>query len=284
MKGAELESINTPPAPVALTIAGHDPSSGAGITADLLVFSAHGLFGASAITSLTVQSTLGVAAVEPLKSALISQVLFHLDADLDIAGVKIGMLATAEAVLATANFLEQKHQSKLHNLNIPCVLDTVLISSSGAPLLTEAGLEALRQHLIPLVNWITPNWAELSVLSGEPVASLPQAEAAASSLADRYPHLHIVVTGGDQAQPTDLLRLPNGDLHRFSASHIKTTSTHGTGCAFSSALLSRIILGSDPISAVADAKRYVTEAIRTAPNIGKGRGPLNLLWPLTRPS
>jgi hydroxymethylpyrimidine/phosphomethylpyrimidine kinase len=279
-----LESTNTPPPPVALTIAGHDPSSGAGITADLLVFAAHGIFGTSAITSLTVQSTLGVAAVEPLKASLISQVLFHLDKDLDVAGVKIGMLGTADAVLATADFLEQKHQGKLHNPNIPCVLDPALVSSSGASLLTAAGLEALRQRLLPAVNWITPNWAELAALSGEPVASFTEAESAAAALGDRYPHLNIVVTGGDQVQPTDLLRLPNGDLHRFSATRIETTSTHGTGCAFSSALLSRIILGSDPISAVAEAKRYVTEAIRTAPPLGQGRGPLNLLWPLTHRS
>jgi hydroxymethylpyrimidine/phosphomethylpyrimidine kinase len=270
----------SPPPPVALTIAGHDPSSGAGITADLLVFSAHGLFGTSAITSLTVQSTLGVAAVEPLKASLISQVLFHLDADLDIAGVKIGMLGSAEAGLATTDFLEQKHQGILHKSNIPCILDPVLVSSSGTSLLSDAGLETLRQRLLPLVNWVSPNWAELAVLSGEPVASFTEAEAAATVLGKRYPHLNIVVTGGDQVQPTDLLRLTNGDFHRFSATYIETTSTHGTGCAFSSALLSRIILGSDPISAVAEAKRYVTEAIRTAPGVGKGRGPLNLLWPL----
>jgi hydroxymethylpyrimidine/phosphomethylpyrimidine kinase len=248
------------------------------------VFSAHGLFGTSAITSLTVQSTLGVAAVAPLKAALLSQVLFHLGADLDIAGVKIGMLSSADAVLAASDFLEQKHQCSPHKLNIPCILDPVLISSSGTSLLTDAGLEALRQRLLPTVNWITPNWAELAVLSGEPVASFAEAESAAAALGDRYPHLNIVVTGGDQVQPTDLLRLPNGDVHRFSATHIDTTSTHGTGCAFSSALLSRIILGSSPIFAVAEAKRYVSEAIRTAPSIGQGKGPLNLLWPLTHRS
>jgi hydroxymethylpyrimidine/phosphomethylpyrimidine kinase len=283
-----LESISSPPPPstppLALTIAGHDPSSGAGITADLLVFAAHGIFGTSAITSLTVQSTQGVAAVEHISGPLISQVLFHLNSDLPPAGIKIGMLGTADAVQAVAEYLEQTREKEPFNTHIPCVLDPVLISSSGAQLLTPEGIEALRQRILPLVDWITPNWAELAILTALPVTSTTEAEAASSALIAQYPHINVVVTGGDQQPPTDLLRLPNGDIHRYSATHLETTSTHGTGCAFSSALLSRIILGSDPVSAVADAKRYVTEAIRTAPRIGHGRGPLNLLWPRTHKS
>jgi hydroxymethylpyrimidine/phosphomethylpyrimidine kinase len=283
-KGANVESIVPPPfppsQPIALTIAGHDPSSGAGITADLLVFAAHGIFGTSAITSLTVQSTQGVAASEPLSDVLISKVLFNLQADLPPAGVKIGMLGTAEAVLAVVNYLQRKRKHDEDNDKILIVLDPILISSSGAPLLSPEGVDAMRQWLLPLVDWVTPNWSELAVLSGLPVDTIDNAINAAAVLGAQYPHINVVVTGGDQTQATDLLRLADGTLHRYSAGHIETTSTHGTGCAFSSALLSRIILGSTPVNAVAEAKSYVTEAIRRAPGLGKGKGPLNLLWPL----
>jgi hydroxymethylpyrimidine/phosphomethylpyrimidine kinase len=279
-----LEKAVPSPPPIALTLAGHDPSSGAGITADLLVFAAHGLYCTSAITALTVQSTVGVKSVDCTPESQLSQVLFHLDADLPAAGVKIGMLGSAEIVVTVAKFLKLAHDKGDGKQKIPCILDPVLISSSGAPLLTPSGVEVLLDKLLPLVDWITPNWVELAALSGLPVASLAQATAAAAMVGNRYPHINIVVTGGDQNQPTDLLRLADGTMHRFSAEHIETTSTHGTGCAFSSALLSRIILGSDPVKAVAEAKNYVTEAIRRAPKLGQGNGPLNLLWPLTTKS
>jgi hydroxymethylpyrimidine/phosphomethylpyrimidine kinase len=244
------------------------------------VFAAHGLFGTSAITALTVQSTRGISGLKPVSATLFREVLNHLCADLPPHGVKIGMLCNTHLAFATARYLKAKHKVFPSKRMIPCVLDPVLVSSSGTPLLTSSGLNTLHEHLLPVVDWITPNWPELAVLSGHPVASLAQAASAATSLGDRYPHLNMVVTGGDQTRPTDLLRLPNGDLHRFEGDHIETTSTHGTGCAFSSALLSRIILGSDPVSAVSEAKHYVTEAIRTAPTLGHGRGPLNLLWPI----
>jgi hydroxymethylpyrimidine/phosphomethylpyrimidine kinase len=263
--------------PVVLTIAGFDPSSGAGITADLQVFAAHRLFGTACITALTVQSTQGVAAVEPV-SALIGPTLSHLDADLPPAGIKIGMLATAEAVSAVANYL-----THLRGPKIPVVLDPVILSSSGACLLNSKGLVALQAKLLPLVDWITPNRAELGELSGLGTIPDTDIEDALRALNRRHPHLHIVATGGDHSGEgtVDTLLTPDGEIFRFEGPRIDTTSTHGTGCAFSSALLARLVLGYAPQDAVAAAKIYIAEALRHATGLGKGHGPLKLLWPLT---
>jgi hydroxymethylpyrimidine/phosphomethylpyrimidine kinase len=259
-------------APIALTIAGHDPSSGAGITADLQVFAAHRIFGTSAITALTVQSTLGVAAVEPVSPGVLRQVLETLEADLPASGVKIGMLGSAAVAAEVAAFLAGKQGT-------PIVFDPVLVSSSGAALLEPEALEVLRRQLLPAVRWLTPNWAELAALVEASVATLDEAEAAMHKLGEQHPQLTLVATGGDQAIPTDLLRLPDGEIHRFTGEHIETTSTHGTGCAFSSALLCRLLLGDDPVTTVRGAKSFVTEAMHRAPKIGHGRGPLDFFGP-----
>lgn len=272
----------TPSTRSLLTIAGHDPSNGAGISADLLTFAAHRFFGTSAITALTVQTTLGVDEVQAVSAGMLLRTLRDLCSDLPPCGVKIGMLGSAENAAATAEFLEDflKRAAKRKGTGLPLhvVLDPVLRSSSGADLLPDAGIEVLRQRLLPLVTWITPNWAELSTLTGLPVRDLTQAEAAADALGRQHPHLHIVVTAGDQAHPTDMLRLPSGETHRFLGEHITSTSTHGTGCAFSSALLCLLELRDTPFEAVRNAKHFVSEAIRRAPGLGQGNGPLNLLW------
>lgn len=260
-----------------LSIAGFDPSSGAGVTADLMVFAAHGLFGTSAITSLTVQSTAGVRSNEPVAASVVSDTLDCLHADLPPAGVKLGMLATAEIVGAVADYLE-----KLRGLSptIPFVVDPVIRSSSGRELLDPAGVTLLAERLLPLATWITPNLDELSVLSGEQVATPAQAVSAAERLQRRYPRLGVLVTGGHLEKPDDLLLEPNGESEWIPGEHIESTSTHGTGCAFSSALLSRLVMGDDPPEAARKAKEYVAEAIRRASLLGYGAGSLNHLWPL----
>jgi hydroxymethylpyrimidine/phosphomethylpyrimidine kinase len=265
--------------PIALTVAGFDPSSGAGITADLQVFAAHGLFGTSAVTALTVQSTLGVQAVQPTDPNLLLATLQHVSADLPASGVKVGMLASEANVVALAKFLS------LAPSPVPVVLDPVLRSSSGhslleSALLEPAALRRLHSDLLPLVGWITPNWAELAALTGLPVRTFEQVRDAADALGKLHPALTIVVTGGDTPEPVDLLRIPGGAIQTFPGKHIETTSTHGTGCAFSASLLARLILGDAPAQAVSRAKAYVAEALRSAPGLGHGRGPLNLLWPL----
>lgn len=269
--------------PVALAIAGFDPSSGAGITADLQAFRAHGLFATTAITALTVQSTQGVSAVEPVSADLLRRTLDHLQNDLPPGGIKIGMLGNAEIVSTVARYLRDVASRDSANPPLPIVLDPVLASSSGAPLLAPEALHTLHDDLLPLVTWATPNWNELALLTAQPVTSIDQAQAAAATLLTAYPSLNLIVTGGDQDPPTDLLCLSNGTLHALSGEHIEGPSTHGTGCAFSTSFLSNLIFKKTPFDAARAAKQYVAEAIRRAPRIGHGKGPLALLWPLEDP-
>jgi hydroxymethylpyrimidine/phosphomethylpyrimidine kinase len=261
----------------ALTIAGFDPSSGAGITADLMVFAAHGIFGTACITSLTVQSTLGVEASHPLSPEIVRATLACLYDDLPAAGIKIGMLATAPIVSAVVDFL-----TRIRTLTprIPIVLDPVLRSTSGRELLSHEGLTLLRTRLLPLVDWITPNLPELSLLSGQPVTNRNDLTPAVQTLQQSLRGMNILATAGHLDPPDDLLLTDTGELHWLPGEHIPTTSTHGTGCTLSSALLSRLVLGDAPQAAAQAAKHYTTQAIRTAPTLGHGHGPLNHLWPL----
>lgn len=260
-----------------LSIAGFDPSSGAGVTADLMVFAAHGLFGTSAITSLTVQSTQGVRRNEPAKPETLKETLDCLHVDLPPAGVKIGMLATPEIVGIVSDYLE-----RLRKLSpeVPVVVDPVIRSSSGRELLAEKGIELLQERLLPLSSWITPNLDELSLLSGINVASPANVVLASQLLIERYPNLHVLATGGHLEQPDDLVLAPGGEPEWIPGERIESTSTHGTGCALSSALLSRLVSGDEAVDAARAAKQYVAEAIRRAVPLGHGNGPLNHLWPL----
>ena len=260
-----------------LTIAGYDPSSGAGITADLAVFAAHGFFGTSAITALTVQSTLGVRASHPVAASLLAATLACLEQDVPAAGVKIGMLGTIDNVLAVTGFLEAKAAA---GRRVPVVLDPVLVSSSGRELLTADGVVALRERLLPRVDWVTPNWGELARLSGRPVGSREQVAAAARELMELFPGLSVAATGGDEVAPDDLVADALGGSQWLAGSRIASDATHGTGCAFSSAFLCGLVRGQAGLEAGAAAKAYVAEAIRRAVPMGGGKGPMHLLWPL----
>ena len=260
-----------------LTIAGHDPSSGAGITADLTVFAAHGLFGTSCVTALTVQSTLGVAATHAVDPEVVRAVLEHLDADLPPAGIKIGMLGTRAIVEVVCEYLRQVRGRAGETV---VVLDPVLRSTSGRQLLEVDGLGAMRDHLLPLVDWVTPNLAEARLLAGVGQSNIHEV---GKELQAKYSGLKVVVTDGDAMPPDDLLLLPGTEPILLHGRRVDTTATHGTGCAFSSALLSRCVLGDGARAAAEGAKAYVSEALRTAERIGHGRGPMNLLWPLRGP-
>lgn len=260
-----------------LTIAGFDPSSGAGITADLAVFAAHGIYGTSCITALTVQSTLGVQSSHPVAPEVIRETLGFLDADLPPAGIKLGMLASESQIEAVADYLDTvRHRGP----RIPIVLDPVIRSSSGRELLSPEGLKGLRSRLLGLVDWVTPNLAELSVLADRPVDSREDVLPAARTLHQAHPGLKVFATGGHLNPPDDLLITPSGEGVWLPGEHVATTSTHGTGCALSSALLCRLVLGDSPQVAAEKAKSYVSQALRTATPIGHGHGPLNHLWPL----
>jgi hydroxymethylpyrimidine/phosphomethylpyrimidine kinase len=261
--------------PIVLTIAGFDPSSGAGITADLKTFAAHDLYGVSCITGLTIQSTQGVRRVVPLDPGLVSETLAYLAEDMAIAGIKIGMLASAPILHAVADFLAQRTVPRRH-----IVLDPVIRSSSGVPLLEEAGVHAIRERLLGQVGWITPNVAELAVLAGADTVSRESILAAARELrraSERAGNreLYIVATGGDLDQPDDFLLEPDGEGAWIEGTLVETTSTHGTGCAFSSALLSLLVQGCTGAAAVSGAKRYVAEALAAAYPVGQGRGPMD---------
>jgi hydroxymethylpyrimidine/phosphomethylpyrimidine kinase len=268
----------SPERPVALTIAGFDPSSGAGVTADLKVFAAHGLYGMAAITALTVQSTQGVRRSQALSPEFLTDTLDCLAGDVEISGVKIGMLASAEIASAVARFLAA---SKMPRSRI--VLDPVIRSSSGRALLDAAGLDRLRSQLLTLVGWVTPNVDELAELAGAEISDLDSIALAARQLHPMHPGLNILVTGGHLDPPTDFLLTASSEEYWFPGKKIQTTATHGTGCTFSSALLAQLIAGSAPDEAVVRAKQYVQSAMEAAYPIGKGRGPLNHLYKLERP-
>jgi hydroxymethylpyrimidine/phosphomethylpyrimidine kinase len=263
---------------VALSIAGFDPGSGAGITADLKTFAAHRVYGVACISALTVQSTQGVRAVEPLSSALVRQTLDCLAEDVSLSGIKIGMLGSSEIAGEVVSFLKSAKVTR------NCiVLDPVLRSSSGTPLLDANGICILRDQLLHCIGWITPNVEELAILSGEKLGSRDQVPQAAARLKDLAAQagndeLNVVVTGGNLSRPDDFLLTASGEQHWFPGEKIATSSTHGTGCAFSSALLCRLISGLGGREAVAAAKEYVTEALRSAYPVGKGKGPMNHLY------
>jgi hydroxymethylpyrimidine/phosphomethylpyrimidine kinase len=262
-----------------LTIAGFDPSSGAGVTADLMVFAAHGLFGVSCITGLTVQSTVGVAATQAIDAGVVRSTLDCLQADLPVEGIKIGMLATAANVSAVIDFLGNLRGQKQR---VVVVLDPVLRSSSGRELLEDAGVRLLREELLPLVDWVTPNLDELGILTERSVVRRDDVAEAAMALQSRWGGLNVFATGGHLSPPDDLVLTADGEMRWLPGEQIASRSTHGTGCALSSALLSRLILGDDAFSAALAAKRYVAQAIRSASPLGRGHGPINHLWPLRR--
>ena len=187
-----------------LTIAGFDPSSGAGVTADLMVFAAHGLFGTSCITGLTVQSTVGVWTSTPVSAEIVRATLrLSCRSDLPAAGIKIGMLATAANVKAVAEFLAGLRGG---GERVPVVLDPVLRSSSGRELLDAEGVMVLRERLLPLVDWVTPNLEEAGVLTGRDGSSgVSDMVDAARALQEMGSELNVVVTGGHLDAPDDLL-------------------------------------------------------------------------------
>jgi hydroxymethylpyrimidine/phosphomethylpyrimidine kinase len=253
--------------PVILTIAGFDPSSGAGVTADLQTISAHGCFGVSAITAMTVQNTRGVRRVEPQSPNLVRQTLFLLADDFEIAAVKVGMLGDAEVARAVALFLEQLESKNL-------VVDPVLRSSSGATLLDEGGQEVLVQRIFPLARVVTPNAEELGVLISAPVKT--PVEAARGKWLLKTGAKNVVVTGGHFPDNADRLFTGTGEEIEIPGERVDSRNTHGTGCAYSTAIACNLANGLDVELAVYRAKEFVREAIRTAPDLGKGKGPMNL--------
>ena len=257
---------------IALTIAGSDSSGGAGIQADLKTFAAHQVYGASVIVALTAQNTTGVRAIHAVPRDFVAQQMDAVFEDLDVGAVKIGMLATAELIETVAEGL-RRHDAR----NI--VLDPVMIAASGARLLEEASVEAIRKHLFPLATLITPNLPEAAALLGTVPA---QSDPAVDEQADRLIALgaaNVLVKGGHGhgAMSSDLLLLAGGARQRFTAPRLQTRNTHGTGCTLSSAIAANLARGLPLAEAVGAAKSYISAAIAAADQVavGKGHGPVH---------
>lgn len=275
--------MNQPPTPVILSITGYDPCSGAGITADIKTAAANGCYAVTCITALTVQSTQGVVAVETPKPELVSATLRTLADDLPIAAIRIGMLGIGGIVGVVADFLQERQFGNV-------VLDPVIRSSSGTVLLDRDGVEVLRKRLLPLSDVVTPNLDEAAILAGvNPIPAAASWDAVAPRLLELADRLHqlgsraVVITGGHLDPPNDLLSYVQDGVRQneiFPGHRIASRSTHGTGCAFATALACQLALGRDLPEAVREAKAYVRSAIEAAYPLGKGIGPMNHLFRL----
>jgi len=264
--------------PVVLTIAGFDPSSGAGVTADIKTIAAHACYGVSCITAMTVQSTSGVKRVEAADPILVTDTLEELAADLDIAAVHIGMLGSGKVAKAVADFLSQREPGGDRLANI--VLDPILKSSSGAALLDPAGTRVLIERLIPLADVVTPNIDEAAAITGLNVKDIDEMKAAAAKLhAMGAPA--VVITGGHLEKAIDLLSFTTQrgtEQEIFKAERQRSNSTHGTGCAFATAMACHLALDRGLAEATLLAKTYVSAAISKGQSLGKGTGPVHHLY------
>lgn len=257
--------------PIALTIAGSDSSGGAGIQADLKSFSACGVFGASVISALTAQNTQGVTAIHNVPPDFITAQIDAVFEDLDIRAVKIGMVAQRDAIEAIAAGLAKWKPAHV-------VLDPVMVATSGARLLVEESIEALRTQLIPRAHLITPNLPEAAALLGEAVASTEQEIAAQGQRLLALGCAHVLIKGGhgEGAESIDYL-VSAAETVVLAAPRLHTKNTHGTGCSLSSAIAAGLAKGDDLTTAVRAAKAYVNTAISQADRlgVGKGHGPIH---------
>lgn len=274
---------------VVLSIAGFDPSSGAGVTADIKTIAAHGCYGIACITAMTVQSTAGVKKVDPSDPALVTETLEELTADVDIAAVRIGMLGSGKVAKAVADFLEGPRKgasgSRLSESRLPnIVLDPILKSSSGADLLDASGSRIMIERLIPLSDVVTPNVDEASAITGLKVQELDEMKSAAHKLHEMGAAA-VVITGGHLDKAIDLLSFTTKrgvEQEIFKAERQRSNSTHGTGCAFATAMACHLALDRGLAEAALLAKTYVTAAISYGHPLGKGVGPVHHLYRMSQ--
>jgi hydroxymethylpyrimidine/phosphomethylpyrimidine kinase len=293
--------------PIILTIAGFDPSSGAGVTADIKTIAAHGCYGVACITAMTVQSTAGVKRLEAVDPWLISETLEELAADMDIVAVHVGMLGSGKVVKVVADFLSGQSSSRQANSQQPnsrqpgppdgcsetqrgrprlpnIVLDPVLKASSGAALLDAVGTRLLVERLIPLSDVVTPNIDEAAVITGLKVTDLEEMKAASAKLHEMGVSA-VVITGGHLEKAIDLLSFttPHGiEQEVFKAERQRSNSTHGSGCAFATAMACHLALDRGLAEAALLAKTYVSAAISHGHPLGRGIGPVHHLYRMSQ--
>ena len=259
--------------PVVLTIAGFDPSSGAGVTADVKTIAAHGCYGVACITALTVQSTAGVRRVEAVSADLVAATLEELNSDIEISAVHIGMLGSGKVARVVSEFLEK---TGLPNV----VLDPIIKSSSGADLIDPSGARLVIGRLLPLATVVTPNVEEAAALTGLAVTSLEQMRVAATRL-HAMGAVSVVITGGHLERAIELLSFTGRrgvEQEVFKSDRQTSNSTHGTGCAFATAMSCHLARGRGLPEAVLLAKAYVSAAIANAHPLGHGTGPVHHLY------
>ncbi|MDJ0389884.1 bifunctional hydroxymethylpyrimidine kinase/phosphomethylpyrimidine kinase [Roseomonas sp. E05] len=252
-----------------LIIAGSDSGGGAGIQADIKACTALDAYAATAITALTAQDTLGVHGVHPVPPDFIRQQIRLSLEDIGADVIKTGMLGDTATIDAVCDALEA------HGARLPVVVDPVMVAKGGHHLLAEAAVETLKRRLLPFASIITPNLPEAEVLAGMPVGSVEaMREAAGRLLALGVPA--VLLKGGHLpgTRLVDLLATPEG-VETFESERIETPHTHGTGCTLASAIAAGLAQGLGLRGAVARARAYVQAALRTAPGLGKGHGPLN---------
>ena len=254
----------------ALTIAGSDSGGGAGIQADLKTFAAYKVYGASVITAVTAQNTLGVTASYPLPPEAVAAQLSAVLEDLQQGAIKLGMLGNARIAKAVHAALEQ-------HPDIPVVLDPVMLSTSGHPLLDAEGVTYMGQYLFPLSAVITPNLPEAQALTGRMLTDLHAVEEAAKELYRTYGCAVLIKGGHSTGEPVDVLF--DGALHRFSGKRIAGKDVHGTGCTLSSAIAAGLARGMELPAAVQTAKQYISRAMEGCFPVGRGAPVLNhFLW------
>ena len=252
--------------PAALTIAGSDPSGGAGIQADLKTFHQFGVYGEAAITLLTVQNTTSVSRVQVMSPGIVADQIRAVVDDIRPRAAKTGALGSAEMIATVA--------AEATKFRFPLVVDPVMISKHGAPLLPVAAADSLRRLLLPACYLVTPNLFEAEELAGIEIDDAAGMREAAERIADMGPK-SVLVKGGHLADEARDVLYFDGAFHEYPSEHIDTPHTHGTGCTFSAAITACLAREMALPAAVAVAKRFITEAIRSAPGLGRGQGPVN---------
>jgi hydroxymethylpyrimidine/phosphomethylpyrimidine kinase len=254
-----------------LSIAGSDPSGGAGIQADLKTFSARGTYGMAVLTALTAQNTQGVTGVHAVPAAFVADQVRAVFADVQVDAVKIGMIANAEIANAVADVLRPYHDT------IPIVLDPVMMAKGGSPLLAPDAIDAVTYTLMPLATLVTPNLPESAALLGEVDATTREEMAGQAERLRQLGPKAVLVKGGhlDGGESPDVLADASG-LHWFEGRRVATRNTHGTGCTLSSAIAAELAKGAQPVQAVSVAKTYLAAAIAEAGGltVGSGHGPV----------
>jgi hydroxymethylpyrimidine/phosphomethylpyrimidine kinase len=251
---------------VALTIAGSDPSGGAGIQADLKTFHQFGVYGEAVITLLTVQNTIGVSRVEVMAGALVREQIAAVIEDIPPLAAKTGALGNREVVYAVGDIAER--------FDFPLVVDPVMISKHGAPLMAEDGRAALIGRLMRLSYLITPNAPEAEAISGMRIRTVEDLRPAARKIRELGAR-NVLIKGGHLEGPAIDLLYEGAEFFEFPSERIGTPHTHGTGCTFSAAITAELAKGTALRLAVERAKAFITDAIRTNPGLGHGAGPVN---------